>query len=119
MCYLGDCYQNGIGAKKNEIKAFELYTEAAEKGHIAAIYVLGYCYENGIGTQKNEIKAFELYTEAAEKGDVLAMYNLGNCYANGIGTKKMKLKHLNYIQKQLKKEILLQYIILEIVIKMR
>ncbi|CAB4482374.1 unnamed protein product [Rhizophagus irregularis] len=52
---------------KNEVKAFELYKEAAEKGHIDSIHNLGYCYQNGLGTEKNEIKAFELYKEAAEK----------------------------------------------------
>ena len=28
---LGNCYKNGTGTEKNEIKAFELYKEAAEK----------------------------------------------------------------------------------------
>ena len=37
MTDLGYCYQEGIGTEKNEIKAFELYKEAAEKGHISAI----------------------------------------------------------------------------------
>src|ERR1044072_5980312 len=36
-------YQYGIGTEKNEIKTFELYKEAAEKGDIGSINNLGYC----------------------------------------------------------------------------
>ncbi|CAB4373833.1 unnamed protein product [Rhizophagus irregularis] len=39
--HLGYCYQHGIETEKNEIKAFELYEAAAEKGDIDSIYQLG------------------------------------------------------------------------------
>ncbi|RIA79075.1 hypothetical protein C1645_841582, partial [Glomus cerebriforme] len=85
-------YRYGIGTEINEIKAFELYKEAAKKEHIDSLYDLGYCYQHGIGTKKNEIKAFELYKEAAEKGQIDAINNLGDCYYNGIGTEKNEIK---------------------------
>src|SRR5947207_4114938 len=46
-------YHYGIGTEKNEIKAFELYKKAAEKGYITSIYIynLGYCYQHRIETE--------------------------------------------------------------------
>src|SRR5436190_2235732 len=41
-------YQIEIGTEKNEIKAFELYKEAADKGDVNSINNLGYCYQEGI-----------------------------------------------------------------------
>ncbi|UZN99926.1 uncharacterized protein OCT59_001185 [Rhizophagus irregularis] len=66
--HLGYCYQHGIGIERNETRAFQLYKEAAENGHINSKYNLGRCYQHGIGIEKNEIKAFELFKEAAQKG---------------------------------------------------
>ncbi|CAB4373840.1 unnamed protein product [Rhizophagus irregularis] len=66
-------YYHGIGTGKDNVAAFELYKEAAEKGVINAIYNLGYCYENGIGIEKDEYKAFGLYKEAAKKGQDIAI----------------------------------------------
>src|SRR6266496_5622912 len=79
---LDNLYQYGIGTEKNKTKAFELYKEAAEKGHISSTHGLGYCYQNGIGTEKNEIKAFELYKKAAEKGHIASIHMLGYYYQN-------------------------------------
>ncbi|GET03263.1 kinase-like domain-containing protein [Rhizophagus clarus] len=89
---LGYCYQHGIGIKKNDIKAFELYKEAAKKGHIESIYQLGECYKHGLGTEINKIKAFESYKAAAEKGHITSIHDLGECYDFGIGTEANKIK---------------------------
>src|ERR1043166_4628155 len=62
---LGYCYQFGIGTRKNEFKAFELYLKSAEGGNSCAQNNLGYCYQNGIGVIKNEGKAFKWYLKAA------------------------------------------------------
>src|SRR5204862_207457 len=92
IIFLADFYLFKIGTEKNEIKAFELYKEAAEKGDITSMNDLGNCYLNEIGTEKNEIKAFELYKEVADKGQISAIYNLGYCYQFGIGTEKNEIK---------------------------
>src|SRR6266511_2051528 len=74
---LARCYENGIGVRKDEVKAFELYKIMAEnefsfaQNHLAILYEkdiksvknaaqskLGYLYENGIGTKKDLEKAF-------------------------------------------------------------
>ncbi|CAB5356588.1 unnamed protein product [Rhizophagus irregularis] len=90
--HLAYCCRYGIGTEKNEVKAFELYKEAAEKCDIDSIYMLGNCYQYGIGTEKNNIKAFGLYKTAAEKGDIGSKFKLGECYYNGIGIEKNKIK---------------------------
>ncbi|CAB4426590.1 unnamed protein product [Rhizophagus irregularis] len=92
LILLADFYRFEIGTVKNEVKAFKLYEEAAEKGHINAIDQLGYCYQKGIGTEKNEVKAFKLYKEAAEKGHINAICKLGFYYLNGMGTEKSVIK---------------------------
>ncbi|CAB4376479.1 unnamed protein product [Rhizophagus irregularis] len=100
LILLADFYRFEIGTEKNEVKAFKLYKEAAEKGQINAIGQLGLCYQNGVGTEKNVVKAFEKYIEAAGKGYINAIVQLGICYQNGIGTES---KHLKNTKKQLKK----------------
>jgi TPR repeat protein len=82
MYQLGECCYYGIGTEKNEIKAFELYETAADKGHIDSMYQLGECYYYGIGTEKNEIKALESYKEAADKGHINAKTILAYAYNN-------------------------------------
>ena len=69
---LGYCYQFGIGKRKNEFKAFELYYKSAVGGYSDAQNNLGGCYQNGIGIEKDEKKAFEWYLKAANAGDLHA-----------------------------------------------
>jgi TPR repeat protein len=57
---LGYCYDEGIGTDINKVKAFELYTVAAEKGNNEALYNLSFLYELGEGVNKDEKKAFKL-----------------------------------------------------------
>ncbi|GBB90853.1 hypothetical protein RclHR1_17970002 [Rhizophagus clarus] len=89
---LGDFFRHGIGIKKDEKKAFELYKVAAEKGNIKSIYQLGECYFYGTGTGKNVFEAFKLYESAAEKGDINAINDLAYCYQHGIGIIKDEIK---------------------------
>ncbi|GES97447.1 kinase-like domain-containing protein [Rhizophagus clarus] len=96
-------YYYGIGTEKNEVRAFELYKEAAEKGHIDAIHQLGECYYYGIGTEKNEARTFELYKEAVEKGHINAMYQLGKCYYHGIGIENNRIMAYSLYEKAAEK----------------
>jgi len=50
---LGVCYNNGIGAEKDEQKAVEWYKKASKQGFANAQYNLGYCYKKGIGLEKS------------------------------------------------------------------
>ena len=78
-------YENGLGIEQNLQKAIELYTEAAEQGHVYAQHFLALCYEYGRGVEANLSKAFEWYFKAAEHGAPGAQHNVAVCYENGDG----------------------------------
>ncbi|PKY43031.1 hypothetical protein RhiirA4_456958 [Rhizophagus irregularis] len=65
-----------INLNTNDVEAFELYKEVAEKDEIVAINNFGNCYENRIVNEKEKIRAFELYKEAVKKGVIEAINNL-------------------------------------------
>ncbi|UZO15684.1 uncharacterized protein OCT59_007101 [Rhizophagus irregularis] len=69
-------------------KAFELYQQAANLGHIISQNNLGVMYFNGDGVNKDYGRAFELYHKAANSGYKSAQYNLGNMYEYGKGIDK-------------------------------
>ncbi|CAB4397360.1 unnamed protein product [Rhizophagus irregularis] len=79
---------NGKGTDKNEIKAFEWYTKAAEYNNTVAQNNLGDCYKYVKGTDKDEKKAFEWYLISAEQGYKMGQNNVGYCYKHGCGTGK-------------------------------
>ena len=66
--HLGICYENGLGVKKNEAKAFNLYCMAAKEGFGESH--LGECYRRGIGTEKDETEAIKWFCKAKEHGQI-------------------------------------------------
>ena len=73
---LGQRYERGIGVPKDEKRAFELYTMAAEQNYFSAIQNVGIMYYSGIGTEQDIPKAKELFIRAATLGDVNAILTL-------------------------------------------
>ena len=72
-----DYYYGMLGLQKDTRKAFELYTEAAERGSIEALFNLGIAYELGEGVEQDETKSIEYYKKAAMQGHVDSRHNLG------------------------------------------
>ncbi|KAG9288840.1 hypothetical protein G9A89_002841, partial [Geosiphon pyriformis] len=66
----------------------ELYSKAAEVGHLNAQYNLALCYVNGSKTTKDSEKAIEVYSKATEVKHLNAQYNLALSYTNGSGMTK-------------------------------
>jgi TPR repeat protein len=87
MYNLGIYYENGEDVE-NYDKAFELFKQSAEGGHLNGIVMLGYCYDVGIGTITDKQKAFELYQDAAKLGHDIAQNNLALMYEEGDGITK-------------------------------
>ncbi len=84
-CYRGmaDMYRFGLYKDKDTIKAFDLYTTAANNKDLESQYLLGNFYLNGIMVQKrDEVKAIGWYTKAAERGHLNAQNELGSIYYN-------------------------------------
>ncbi len=87
-CFLGYCYQNGLGVKMNPKDAVKWYRKAAEQVDARAQNELGNCYYDGYGVKKDLEQAVKWYRKAAEQGDVDAQTNLGICYQLGDGVEK-------------------------------
>ena len=85
---LGLCYHNGDGVEKDDEKAVEWYTKAAEQGHPDAQYTLGMVYGypwSYEGVVQDFKKAVEWFALAAEQGHSEAQFILGLCYDMGNG----------------------------------
>jgi pilus assembly protein FimV len=88
LFYLGVMYDQGKGLAQDKTKAFQLYSEAAQKDHISAQYNLGIQYATGEGVTQDFSKAEYWWTKAAERGLMQAQFNLGNLYYYGMTGKK-------------------------------
>lgn len=66
-------------------KAYSLFTQLANQGHVDALNNLGTFYQTGKGVEKNYPKATEVYKKAAIFGHINAAYNLANLTRLGIG----------------------------------
>ena len=69
-------------------EAAELLRQAAERGHVSAMYNLGKWLEKGQGVAKDESEAAQWFLRAAEEGDQWAMYDLGKKLEDGRGVPK-------------------------------
>ena len=82
-------YSNGQGVEQDQDKAFHLFNQAAQMGHIIAAFSVGIYYDFGEGNvKKNLKKAFEMYMIAAQAGFSRAEFNIGNMLINGHGVAK-------------------------------
>lgn len=66
----------GLGTKKDAMKAAEGYRYAAEAGHAGAQRCLGLCYRDGEGVRRNRRWARHWLAKAAEAGDKEAQREL-------------------------------------------
>ncbi|WOH37581.1 tetratricopeptide repeat protein [Thalassotalea fonticola] len=76
-------YENGQGVKRDQVKAFELYTRAANRGIAEAQFSLAQMYLEGRGCTKDTTQGFEYTRRAADKGLAAAQYNLAVMYQKG------------------------------------
>jgi TPR repeat protein len=81
-------YYLGKGVKKDYVKAFALFKEAADRGYAAAQHMAGVCYEYGKGTVKDLDQAFHYYLLSAKQGNFKAQFKVGSFYWFGKGRKR-------------------------------
>ena len=89
---LATLYFLGLGGKKSDERAVELYRSAAEKGHLDAQLELGYLYYSGQGVDQDYQQALYWFEKAAMNGYPMAQYNLGIVWYsgdNGQGTPRL------------------------------
>ncbi len=85
---LGRKYYNGRGVNKDYKKAFEYFSQAAQKGNLQAQYNLGIIYENGKGVKQDYQEAMKWYLKVAAQNYVKAQLNIAMIYKNGKGVKQ-------------------------------
>lgn len=62
--------------------------EAADRGHVRAVFELGYIASSGIGAAVDPSKANGFYAKASDKGDPYGMTAWGRALFNGLGVKR-------------------------------
>ena len=96
---LGLFYYYNIRVKENRIKAFELFSEAANDNYSIAQVYLASCYNDGYGTKQDRGLAFHWYQKAASNGSIIGQFYLGYCYEFNVGTEKNENKFIEWYQK--------------------
>ncbi len=83
---LGFMYQNAQGCQKDEAKAVEFYTKAADAEQPYALFNLAILNMHGLcGLESNQFKAYELHLKAAIREVPPAMYEVALMLERGIG----------------------------------
>lgn len=83
---LGELYETGEeGVPKDEVKAFEWFSRAADLGDLFGLEKMAWDLVNGAGTPANPKEGFRRFKEATDRGSGYAMYNLGWLYEQGKG----------------------------------
>lgn len=78
----------GRGGTVNKERAFQLCHEAAQAGHIGAVFNLGVYYMSGQGVDTDFNLAAEWFEKAASRGVVQAAVNLSKMYWEGVGVNR-------------------------------
>jgi uncharacterized protein len=81
-------YQQGTSVTKNDKRAFDLFTKAAEQNLPEAENSLALIYLKGIGVERNVDEAFKYFKRSADKGYGWGLNNLGAMYEQGWGVAK-------------------------------
>ncbi|TIU26507.1 MAG: sel1 repeat family protein, partial [Mesorhizobium sp.] len=73
--------------------------EAADKGHVRAVFELGYLNATGTGMPANRKQANTFYAAASDKGDPYGMTSWGRALFNGYGVERDTTKGLDLLLK--------------------
>ena len=87
---LGWAHVAGLFTKKESDYASgcPLLEQAAQSGHVDALFMADSMYKDGLGVKKDARKAFDYYRQAAERGHLYATLMAFNMINDGEGTKK-------------------------------
>ncbi|TGQ52726.1 peptidase C14 caspase catalytic subunit p20 [Mesorhizobium sp. M1C.F.Ca.ET.193.01.1.1] len=85
-----------VGKVEEAKKAIQ---EAADKGHVRAVFELGYLNATGTGMPANRKQANTFYAAASDKGDPYGMTSWGRALFNGYGVERDTTKGLDLLLK--------------------
>ncbi|UVK37672.1 caspase family protein [Mesorhizobium sp. AR10] len=87
-----------LGAGKVD-QARKIIKEAADRGHVRAVFELGYLYSTGTGVAVDRKQANTYYADAADRGDPYGMTSWGRALFNGYGVERDTAKGLDLLLK--------------------
>jgi TPR repeat protein len=82
---MGQIYEYGLGAEKDQAAALDWYRKAAAQGSVGSERQLGWAYAYGRGVDKDPKQAVEWLQKSADGGNAAGMSGLGWCYKHGLG----------------------------------
>lgn len=89
---LGQCYEKGVGVKKNAAKSREMYEKAARAGFAKGLVEFGYDFPKSLKALNMTVadgkQLVETCRNNAEAGSPASLYNLGVMYRYGFGVRK-------------------------------
>lgn len=80
--------------------AFDLYSQAAEKGYPPALRSVGQCYMCGFGVPTDEQKGIQYYQQAADLGNEFAAIDLAVAYFFGSGVEQDQNKAIRILEEK-------------------
>ena len=102
---LGIMYAAGEGVTPNEAKAFDLFLQAANKGHVPSIRTLAVTYEKGDLGQPIDFELAVQWLEAGvNSGDTWSITRLARAYQRGELGQRVDKQKARALQKQLPKK---------------
>ena len=96
MYNLGWMYQVGENVNKDTVKAFELYSKSAEKGHPQATFNLANMYFSGEGTTKDIQTAYKLFLQSKIRGIKESEYYI-NLISSDLSFSQLNVKDGKYV----------------------
>jgi TPR repeat protein len=85
---IGHLYEIGQGYEKDEVKAFECFLEAAQKGNSQSQLKIGLMYLHGKNIEKNEKEAFKWFMKSTKNNGSKSNYIIGLMYFQGVGVEQ-------------------------------
>ena len=92
---VGNCYENGVGVKKDYEKAAGFYAQAALMGSVDGMRQAGLCYLNA----KDNVKALSYFEKGAAKEDLSSEYWAGKMLLGGMNVPVNKQQAVVYLLK--------------------
>eukprot|EP00438_Fugacium_kawagutii_P010738 Skav218254 [mRNA] locus=scaffold2035:83097:97463:- [translate_table: standard] len=99
MVLAGVLHQSGLGTERNEVKAFEFFSQAHSCGDALGTLHLARCYKKGSGCGPDTYRARQLFAEADAAGNVMATLELALMNRSGLGGEKNLEKTMELFQK--------------------
>lgn len=90
---VAQCYQTGVGVKKDDSKAIPFLTMAADKNCVNAQLGLGVLYLNA----KKPSQAAPLFKKGSANGNVVCTFYYGKMLIEGMGIKEDSAQGFNYM----------------------